>query len=304
MKHISIFVVLLVFLSGCNLKEEGITVSTGPEIDILNVVDVGLNVDNNGEIVLEGGVSIPTPIHTEIFDVNWNIGFEKVLKEAADKTYFLYVVWENENGTVNEIYDIRQPFQITFERKDWVKKIARAGDNSIVVAIEKQELLAEVSWQPSNEQTWSNIISVRMPTLNEIRKDLISIWDANLLDVNDINSPGSRTYNGTVEPNREYLWPYYWCTKASDILEDNVKHIKITFYVNEEVVPKDNVFYYHYDTNTNWNCGYWATVVSDWPRGDRLEMILEYIFDTEVYDGVKNYPAGKYRHILYIDVPN
>jgi len=258
----SIFFILVgLLLSSCNPEYDDFKIVTGPEIEILNVIDVGLSIDTQGEIVLKGGVSIPTPIHTEIFDVNWNVGFEKVLVAASSKTNHLYIVWEDENGQIHsETYDIQKPFNINFAKEDWVRNISNRGQGTIVVAIEKQKFLAEANWQPTDKDEWSNIVSVRMPSLNEIRDDLLSIWDANLLDVKDIPSPGKEPYHGTANPDKEYLWSYYWCAK------------------NKE------------------------TIVYDWPRGQKLDMLVEYVFDTEVNDGVKSYPPGKYQHILIIEV--
>jgi len=116
---------------------------------------------------------------------------------------------------------------------------------------------------PENQVgNWSGILSVRIPTLNEIRAEIpVSIWDSNNLNVRDIRSPGLDSYSGEARYGKEYLFPVYWCTTTSDLLTYNTDYINTLFSVNGEVVPEKYVFNYNYDTNTGWNCNYHAVVI-------------------------------------------
>lgn len=159
---------------------------------------------------------------------------------------------------------------------------------------------AEESQLLRSENTWSDYISVRMPTLNEIRDDMVSIWDANLLDVDDISSPGTRYYDGIADLQKDYLWPFRWCTLNKNLLDQNIENMNVKFYVNDELVPSGKIFYYRYDTNTGWNCGYWATVLSGWKKNSDTTLTTTYTIFSEIYDGNQYYQPGDYTHQLKI----
>lgn len=149
---------------------------------------------------------------------------------------------------------------------------------------------------------WNSLLSVRQPTLNEIRADILSIWDANNFSVDDMPLPGIRSFNGTAEWNKEYLWPIYWCAKTQDTLSQNVENILTIFSVNDEVVPDKYIFNYYYDTNTGWKCNYHSIMIDGWQRNSRFTLQVERVFNTEINDGRQKYPAGSYIYELVISV--
>jgi formylglycine-generating enzyme required for sulfatase activity len=150
---------------------------------------------------------------------------------------------------------------------------------------------------------WSNDISVRMPTLNEIRENMLSIWDANVLDVEDLLEPGTNYYQGAAEYDRAYLWPFRWCAESESVLDENLESMTVNFFVNNEQVPTEDIFYYHYDNNTGWSCGFWATVINDWTRDTTINLRTTYTLENEIFDGYSIYPPGEYTHQLEITVP-
>ena len=151
-------------------------------------------------------------------------------------------------------------------------------------------------------EDWSNIVSVRMPTLNEIRQDMLSIWDANQLSLGDMLSPDTRSFTGTAQADREYLWPIYWCATDQNTLSGNVENITTVFTVNGEIVPDKHIFEYYYDTNTGWKCNYRATVIGGWQKNTQLILQVKRTFATQISDGQQSYPAGDYIYELVLSV--
>ena len=150
---------------------------------------------------------------------------------------------------------------------------------------------------------WSGILSVRMPTLNEIRaEDPVSIWDANLLDVADMREPGVDTYSGEAQYGQEYLLPVFWCTSTPDLLAQNIDYIDTVFLVNGEVVPEKYVFNFNYDTNTGWICNYHAIIIGSWDRYAEYTLDIKRTLLKDLSDGHSSYPAGEYIYRMIVKV--
>ncbi len=151
----------------------------------------------------------------------------------------------------------------------------------------------------TEENAWSEIVSLRTPTLNEI-PDLVSIWDANALIVEDMLSPGVQTFSGSVDTNGEYLWPVYWCAVDIATLDRNMENISTIFMVNGEKVPDEYIFEYYLDANDGWKCNYRATVIGNFPKNLSLNLQATRILATEISDGQTTYPAGTYAYELVV----
>ena len=161
--------------------------------------------------------------------------------------------------------------------------------------------VTETFQQPA-EDTWSQIISARTPTLNEIREDMLSIWDANNLSLGDMLSPEMRSFSGVAKSTNEYLWPIFWCAIDRSTLDIDVKNITTAFTVNDERVPDEYIFDYYYDTDNGWKCNYRATVIGSFPKNKPVNLQVARTFKTEIFDGQITYPAGDYIYKLVISV--
>ena len=156
--------------------------------------------------------------------------------------------------------------------------------------------------QPKTENIWSEPVLARMPTLNEIREDMLSIWDANRLSLGDMTSPSVRSFTGTANANKEYLWPIYWCAIDRPTLDMDVENISTVFMVNGEKVPDEYIFDYYYDNNTGWKCNYRASVIGKFPRNTSITLQVTRDFKTDIFDGQGTYPAGSYTYKLVLSV--
>ena len=145
-KFLALFMIFA--FTGCSNNSVSASGSTGPEIVIADVVQIALSVDTNGEIHLNGSVSIPTPIQG-VIAVNWLAGFDIVLQEAQNTSNMLYILYGDGKGNIiQKSYDIGQPFEITFAKNEWVRKIKHAGNGNIVVFVER---IPEEIAQPTPE---------------------------------------------------------------------------------------------------------------------------------------------------------
>lgn len=154
-----------------------------------------------------------------------------------------------------------------------------------------------------NPESWSGLLDIRLPTLNEIRAEVpMSIWDANYLTVSDIPAPGSARYNGEVLYTNEYLFPVYWCATSPKILAHAMENIQTAFLVNQEVIPDKYVFQFNYDTDTGWNCAYHAIVLGGWTRNASYTLQIKHTLLTELTDGEGIYAPGDYIYELVVNV--
>jgi len=149
---------------------------------------------------------------------------------------------------------------------------------------------------------WSGVPSVRMPTLNEIRQNKLSIWDANQLKLNDMYFPDTLSLKGISQEGTEYLWPIYWCAINQATLSKNIENIGTVFMINGEVVPDKYIFDYYYDTNTGWKCNYRAIVLGDWLKNTQVVLQIKRNIAVDVNDGQHNYVSGSYIYELVVSV--
>lgn len=127
------------------------------------------------------------------------------------------------------------------------------------------------------------------PFLSDLaEKDVVFGNDTNLY----INL--EEKYTNTLIP-----WSWYWCSKTSSILEENLRKIHLSFKINGEEVPYSSIYGYSYDDKIQLEdgelsdaiCSMGYVVVSNWPEGHHL-LTIEVNFSDEVDDGWEKYPSG------------
>jgi hypothetical protein len=112
------------------------TVESEVVVEVAEVIDVSLGITNSGVIVTSAGLTIPL-VHTGILNVGWRTGVSWAKESAQSTPNTLYVIYEDGSGkTRQDIYDIRQPFRITFQENEWTRAIERLPNGAIVVAVE------------------------------------------------------------------------------------------------------------------------------------------------------------------------
>lgn len=151
------------------------------------------------------------------------------------------------------------------------------------------------------DDRWQGALDVRRPTLNEIRaEDPASIWLANIINVEDLLSPGRRSYSGAVQRGREYLFPVYWCARDSDVLRQNMENMETVLLINEQVIPEKSILNYEYATSTGWKCSYHSVVLGGWISNASYKLEARRTVLVEVSDGQTSYAPGEYVYELTI----
>jgi hypothetical protein len=249
---------IFVLLSGCG----NTTVSTGPSVG-LGPIKIGLRLNSKGEFILDGKASIPIILDEDLgAGLNWDITFSTVLNKMAGKSNYLVILWQDENGDIREQdFLIGQPFDITFEHDQWVRRISRAGDGNIVVNVEKQ-LMASIDSSPSS----SAGMPVTNPTLPNpesfIRQYYQMITNGNYQQAwNMLSDHFKKTYNSSgYQPYADW-----WSTVSKigvlsvtiNSQDSNSAHLEAELsytYTNGQVDTYDLMGYYLvFDTSSeNW----------------------------------------------------
>ena len=142
---------------------------------------------------------------------------------------------------------------------------------------------------------------MRLPNAQEVR-EIQSIWDYGEVPAGlDIEQPGSKEFRVEVASDAALIWPFYWCASDRAQLEKNLQSISVEFSVGGQRIPPGYLLEYEIDSQ-QWNCHYWATMLSRWSSGSTISLTIHYGFGQAVFDGYRDYPAGDYYSTLIVSV--
>lgn len=307
MKRFLFYFVLSCVIAGCGSTK----VSTGPSGGI-GPLEVGLHLNSDGELEAETTISIPIVANKDMgAGINWDITFTRVLNEAQNMDHYLIVLWDENGSTKKKEFPIGQPFEINFEYDQWVRKIKHLDNGTIIVFVEKQELV-QAEQSPPESPTPAKQVNAEQPlpqaesvkatrtTKNELNT-LESIWDTNNITNLDLEAPGARNYQVSVRSTDRLLWAYFWCTSTEEVLLNNLAYLTVEFSIDDVKVP-DSLIYTYSDGSANWKCKNWETTLDNWKSGETIQLNIQYNFSKDVFDGYKTYPSGEYRYGLTVSV--
>jgi hypothetical protein len=144
-------------------------------------------------------------------------------------------------------------------------------------------------------------VQVKRPNTQEVRQ-IQSIWDyGDVYAGLDLKEPGSKEFRIRVASDEALIWPFYWCASDKAQLELNLQSIAVQFSVDGRRIPPGFLLEYETDSE-QWNCHYWATLLSRWRSGSTISLTIQYSFGQDVFDGYSDYPAGDYYSTLVITV--
>ncbi len=106
--------------------------------------------------------------------------------------------------------------------------------------------------------------------------------------------PPDRTFTYTIRlsENKPLLWDYAWCATTDAILKDNLKHIKVQFFVNDSPVDVSHIYtYIHHTPGTEAECYELVTIVSNWPKA-KTQLKTGVTIDAKINDGTTDHAAG------------
>jgi len=108
----------------------------------------------------------------------------------------------------------------------------------------------------------------------------------------DSSKPGTLTYTVSLTPSDQVIWGYGWCATTQEILNTDLKSIKLKFTLDGKDVPVSNMQVDNAPANGQ-QCQATYTALSNWPAGSH-HITTTATFTTKINDGTADYAAGDY----------
>lgn len=109
------------------------------------------------------------------------------------------------------------------------------------------------------------------------------------------------TYTLRLERDTTVVWGTNWCTTTPELLTENWDHISLEFSVNGAAIPLQQFGVLEVQSGDMY-CRHFLTTLSEWPAGETA-LETRVTFDTEINDGLSNYPAGTHVYHYTVTVP-
>jgi hypothetical protein len=108
----------------------------------------------------------------------------------------------------------------------------------------------------------------------------------------DFNKPGTLTYTVNLNTTQDLIWAYGWCAKTSDLLQQNLQSIKVTFNLDGKDMKASDMASFD-NTSGGQQCKFIYALLTDWPAGQH-HLITTATFTQKINDGSADYAAGDY----------
>jgi hypothetical protein len=115
--------------------------------------------------------------------------------------------------------------------------------------------------------------------------------------VENKDSPNN-TWTANILAEKAVKFSWGWCAMTREILDENLGHMRIQFYVDDKDVT--NSMSQAYSTNQGWSCLTYAGVIRSWPPGQHT-VRYDMVFEQKVNDGEKDY-EGETIKTFIIDI--
>jgi hypothetical protein len=104
--------------------------------------------------------------------------------------------------------------------------------------------------------------------------------------------PGTLAFTIPLEKSATAVWAYAWCAQDDALLEQNLENITLTFILDGETVPLDQMAVFDTESNGK-SCRLYYTALSDWPVGEH-HLSTTATFTSAINDGLADFEAGDY----------
>src|SRR6188474_1973249 len=84
----------------------------------------------------------------------------------------------------------------------------------------------------------------------------------------DLATPGTRTFTVKIIDEKPTYFGYGWCTTTEEILKQNVEHMKVKLYFNEDVLASDVVHPLSITRSDGLACVDFGVLMSEWTNGE------------------------------------
>jgi WD40 repeat protein len=163
--------------------------------------------------------------------------------------------------------------------------------SGLQATLPSQEELSTIPSLWDSEYRGSNLVRAGLPPV-----DLTRVPNG----PTDLSEPGTRYFDMAIDTDQPLLLPWLWCAKT-DQMADNLKHLKVEFVVDEEVLPDTNILQYSSaNPPVGFECRNWVTKIS-WGVKNNYSFSIRYTLDETIFDGVSSYPAGVYELKFRVD---
>ncbi len=108
----------------------------------------------------------------------------------------------------------------------------------------------------------------------------------------DFAKPGTLTYTVSLTPTDQVIWGYGWCATTQDILNTNLKSIKLKFTLDGKDVPVSAMQVDNTPSNGQ-QCQTTFTALGNWPTGSH-HIVTTVTFTGKINDGTADYASGDY----------
>jgi hypothetical protein len=108
----------------------------------------------------------------------------------------------------------------------------------------------------------------------------------------DSANPGTLTYTVTLAPTDQVIWGYGWCATTQDVLNTDLKSIKLKFTLDGKDIPVSGMQVDNTPSGTQ-QCQATYTALSNWPAGSH-HIVTTATFTGKINDGTSDYAAGDY----------
>lgn len=115
----------------------------------------------------------------------------------------------------------------------------------------------------------------------------------------DFAKPGTVTYTAEFPVTETAFLGYGWCAKSVEILSQNLPHMLLRFYLNDQQITTDHFFQFGQEAPDDRVCSTESMVLSGWKPGE-YHFRVQATFDEKINDGFSDYEPGDY--IIEYDV--
>lgn len=108
------------------------------------------------------------------------------------------------------------------------------------------------------------------------------------------------TYTVPLGRSTDLIWYYAWCTETQEQFDDNWSKIELSFFINDEEIPLDDIGVYE-GNDFGGPCRIYYARLSDWYVGETV-LRVDVTFAAALNDGSFDYPAGthSFEHHVYV----
>jgi hypothetical protein len=114
-------------------------------------------------------------------------------------------------------------------------------------------------------------------------------------------TPNTLTYTVSFPASETVYLQYGWCAQDKNTLQQNLQHIKPTFYFNDQQIPDEYITTLETKATNGWECTNAGMLLSGWQPGS-YHFRVAANFDEKINDGATDYEMGDYITVYSVTV--